>query len=114
MRLVPGQTTKGATVMTVASPRPVGKVEPVRAMNRIGRALLRMLGAGCISATLFGWLYGLLAFTGFQTIFPGAVVGGSGGEIFLIGAMIITPLVSMAVLIRSISLRRHRFPNAAH
>lgn len=92
--------------MTVASPRPADKFEPGRGMNWIVRAVLRMMGAGCISASLFGWLYGLLAFTGFQTIFPGAVVGGSGGEIFLIGAMIITPLVSVAVLIRSISLRR--------
>ena len=114
MRLKLGPTTKGATVMTIASLRPANKAEPVRGMNRIGLTLLRMMGAGCISASLFGWLYGLLAFTGFQTIFPGAVVGGSGGEIFLIGAMIITPLVCVAVLIRSISLRRHRFPYAAH
>jgi hypothetical protein len=55
-----------------------------------------------VTAGFFSCLWGILVFTEFQTIYPGAEIGGAGGELFIVGAVYLAPLLAVCVFIESL------------
>ena len=77
-------------------------------LKKIALSLVWMTVAFFGTAGFFSCLWGVLAQTEFQRFYPGAVIGGSGGEI-IVGAVYLAPVVALsvfiAVLVRSFSRR---------